>query len=95
MTERPTDETAPDLAASLVDAAGRVTRWPRKARDRDAVLRHLAAAFEPGREYAEAEVNAMLDARTLVGDHALLRRELIVHGLLEREPDGSRYRRSA
>ena len=86
------DHPLPD---SLLDKNGRIARWPRKERDRMAVLRRLAAAFVPGREYTEAEVNACIAERTCDGDHALLRREMFQRGLLDRELDGSRYRRTA
>ena len=59
-----------------------------------AVLRQLVAGFAPGRDYTEAEVNARIAERTCNGDQALLRREMFQRGLLDRELDGSRYRRA-
>jgi hypothetical protein len=82
-------------AAGLLDAAGRVGRWPKRKDDQRAVLAFLAGAFAPGRDYGQAEVNALIDARHGFGDFALLRRELIVAGLLERTPDCRRYWRPA
>jgi hypothetical protein len=49
--------------------------------------------FEAGRDYAEPEVNAIIDANHLFGDYALLRRELVDRGLLQRDKAGRRYRR--
>ncbi|WP_409976956.1 DUF2087 domain-containing protein [Afifella sp. JA880] len=45
---------------ALIDPDGIITRWPRNAADKDAVLNHLAARFERGRCYSEGEVNAIL-----------------------------------
>jgi len=50
----------------------------------------LASLFEADRDYAEPEVNQILQ---LAGDdYAALRRELVERGTLRREPDGSHYR---
>jgi hypothetical protein len=58
------------------------------------VLDHLAALFEPGRRYTEAEVNQALQAWH--GDFASLRRYLVDEGFLERaharDPSGTRSR---
>ena len=97
MNERsraPTGGDTPPLA-SFLDADGRVTRRPREARARETVLRYLAAAFEPGRGCTEANVNAAIDDRTRDGERAPLRREMFERGILDREPDGSRYRRGS
>lgn len=67
--------------------AGRLETIPARPRDREAVLTHLAAAFERGRDYAESEVNAVLE-RTH-NDFATLRRYLVDAGLLRR--DARRY----
>lgn len=52
----------------------------------------LARRFEPGREYSEKEVNALLQDGHTFADWALLRRVLFDWRFLDREPDGSRYR---
>jgi hypothetical protein len=54
------------------------------------VLDHLAQAFEPGRVYAEGEVNEIL--QRFHPDHAALRRYLVDDLFLTRE--GGRYWRS-
>ena len=83
-----------DDVRRLTDGAGRLLRWPKRAADRTACLRYLAERFEPGVRHAEAEVNRRIGAWTVGGDHALLRRELVVNGLLERTPDGRAYWRA-
>jgi DNA-binding transcriptional ArsR family regulator len=60
-------------------------------RKRLILLHWLAAAFEPGRRYREAEVNEILQRRHW--DCATLRRELIGAGLMARQ-DGVYWRPS-
>ena len=61
---------------------GRLTSLPRRRPMLLAACDFLAARFEPGRDYPEAEVNAILadDAP----DPATLRRLLVDHGRLSR-----------
>lgn len=77
--------------SGLLDEEGRVTRWPKKRDQKQGVLEYLGGKFSVGVEYSEREVNAVIDAWHLFGDHALLRRELFDRGLIERTPDGRRY----
>jgi hypothetical protein len=72
---------------------GRLVEIPRAPELRMELLRHLAERFfEPGRAYAEREVNALL--REVHDDHAALRRYLVDAGLLQRDDAGTSYRRS-
>lgn len=65
-------------------------RLPRSRADRLKVLEELAALFEPGRRYPEAEVNSRL--MVINHDYALLRRYLVDERFLQRAnetaPDG-------
>ena len=70
---------------------GRIERVPAKRKVRAAVLLEVLSRFEPGREYSEKEVNAIL--LRVHEDFAYLRRELVNYRYLERE-DG-RYRTAA
>jgi hypothetical protein len=56
------------------------------------VLEYVLAAFEPGVNYTEKEVNAII--HRFHEDVAGLRRDLVDAGLLARERDGSRYWRT-
>jgi hypothetical protein len=56
---------------------------PAKRSKRAIVLDRIAQDFEPGRHYAESEVNALLQAR--YADYAALRRYLVDEGLLDRD----------
>ncbi len=61
---------------------GRIMSMPTSASKRRVVLDWLARAFEPGRRYAESEVNAILDGHA--ADPATLRRYLIDEPFLDR-----------
>ena len=67
---------------------GRIAVVPARRKVRAAVLLEVLARFEPGREYAEAEVNEVLIE--VHEDFAYLRRELVNYRYLQRH-DG-RYR---
>jgi hypothetical protein len=61
---------------------GRLTAMPRSGRRRQIVLEHIVQLFEPGRRYAEVEVNLIL--RQVWDDVAALRRYLVDAALLDR-----------
>lgn len=67
---------------------GRIERVPARRKVRAAVLLEVLSRFEPGRVYAEKEVDAVLLG--VHEDFAYLRRELVNYHYLERE--GGRYR---
>jgi hypothetical protein len=77
----------------LLDAEGRVLRWPSKVVQKTAVLEYLATKFEFDTVYTESQVNAILKAWHVFSDWALLRRELFERGLLDRTANGSSYTR--
>lgn len=64
---------------------GRISRLPARLKKRMVVLRWLVTQFEPDRRYPHAELNAFL-AR-YHPDTATIRREFIVHGLMQRADD--------
>ena len=68
---------------------GRLREIPARAAQRRVVLEYLADRFEPGRDYAEPDVNMTL--MLFHDDYASLRRYLVDAGLLERT--GGVYRR--
>ncbi len=70
--------------------AGKIAQIPARAAKRRALAHWLAGLFELGREYAEAEVNAVI--HRYHDDFATLRREMIDAGFMTRK-DG-RYRRT-
>jgi hypothetical protein len=87
------DEATGPARVRALFRRGRIVEIPRAPELRLALLRHLADRFEPGRDYREPEVNALLGE--VHADHAALRRYLVDARLLERDDDGSTYRRVA
>ena len=77
------------VLATFLDPDGRLKVMPASRRKRAVVLAWLAARFEDGRRYAEAEVNAAIEP--VWWDVATLRRELIGARMLARE-DGVYWR---
>ena len=62
---------------------GRLHTMPTRQVKRRIVLDHVAQRFEPGRKYAESEVDAVL--KEVHDDHAALRRYLVDEAFLTRE----------
>jgi hypothetical protein len=75
------------------DAQGRLTRWPIKYSVQRLMLWGLWMRFDGKRRYSEREVNEVLKAWHLFGDHCTLRRELVEMKMLERSDGGAEYRR--
>lgn len=91
---------APDLdpktrkvLASHLNPDGTIKQIPLQAGKLRVILDYLVAAFTPGVDYTEKEVNTIL--RRFHPDTAGLRRDLIDAGLLARESNGARYWRVA
>ena len=70
------------MLRNFVDADGRIRELPARAAKRELVLEYVATRFEPGREYAEHQVNEILLG--LHDDHVTLRRLLVDAGFLNR-----------
>ena len=77
------------------DFSGRLTRWPPKLSQQRLAMWVLWMRFDARRVYTEDEVNRVLKAWHVFGDHATLRRELIDHQLMTRKSDCSEYRKLA
>lgn len=75
------------------DSRGRLLRWPTRYAVQRLAMWVLWTRFDAKRPYTEAEVNTILKAAHVFGDHATLRRELINHKLLARKSDCSEYRK--
>lgn len=88
-----TDERVTSILRAFV-RDGHLLGLPAQRSRRMIVLTHLAQSFEPGLDYSEAEVNAVLTtwAKGSGVDHVTLRRYLVDEDLLRRQ-DGV-YRRS-
>ena len=77
----------------LFDEQGYLTRWPRKYSERILCLWVMWSRIESRRDYNECQISELLEQQHLFEDHALLRRELADHRMVERTPDGRCYRR--
>lgn len=86
------DPKARKVLAAFLNADGSLKQIPQPGAKLRVVLDYLMTAFEPGSQYREKDVNAIL--RRFHSDTATLRRALIDSGLLSRESDGSRYWRT-
>jgi hypothetical protein len=75
------------------DAQGRLTRWPIKYSVQRLMLWGLWMRFDGKRPYTEREINEVLKAWHLFGDHCTLRRELVEMKMLERSDGGAQYRK--
>lgn len=75
----------------LLDAEGRVKRWPKKLDEKLFVLEYLQEKLPKGVSFSEKEVDETLIRWHAFGDHALLRREMFDRYLLNRTPDGREY----
>jgi len=72
---------------------GRLKNIPAQRKKRDVILRHIVREFEPGRRYAEAEVNEIISR--FHEDYATIRREFIMRRMMDREGGGGDYWRMA
>ena len=91
---RLTDLGVPSELWRYVDADGLLTEWParKQVAAREAALDYLASLFDETL-VNERTVNDLLRTRHTFNDPALLRRELFDTGRLERNLDGTGYRR--
>ena len=75
----------------LINSFDQIIRWPKKPSDKEVAIRFLASKFDFKKKYTEQEVNLIIKQHHLFNDIALLRRELVSRGCLDREDDGSIY----
>ena len=68
---------------------GRLKTIPAQRKKRDVILRHIVEEFEPGRRYAESEVNEIISR--FHEDYATIRREFIMRRMIDREGGGGDY----
>lgn len=76
------------------DGQGRLTQWPAKRQVQELAMWAMWAALPAETPMEERDVNGILNRANLFEDAALLRRSLIGMGVLERNLDGSNYRRT-
>jgi hypothetical protein len=85
---------------TLLGKDGITAGFPRKQRDRWILLHAIASRFDPEERLSEIEATRRIGSFLLDSaphwriDRVNLRRALVDEGFLDREPDGSDYRRS-
>lgn len=72
---------------------GRLSRWPSRREDQILALWGLWSKLPAGETFGEREISSVIARLHDFGDHALLRRELVISRLLHRTIDGAVYRR--
>ena len=77
---------------SFLDNEGRLTALPAKRKMKLHVLVYLSEKIVSGKVYTEKEINALLNEWHTYGDPVTLRRELVDHKILIRDPYGKEYR---
>ncbi|MBI1492369.1 DUF2087 domain-containing protein [Halocynthiibacter styelae] len=80
-------------ALRVFDDQGVMIRWPKQTQVQGLCLWVFWADLPPGRAITEQDVNEILKEHSSFGDHVLMRRSLIDHGLARREIDGRAYYR--
>lgn len=75
-------------ALRVFDDQGVMSRWPKNTQVQGLCLWAFWADLPPGVALSEKQVNEGLKAQSSFGDHVLMRRSLIDHGLAQRETDG-------
>lgn len=75
------------------DGDGRLCRWPSKFSHQEPCVWMVWSRLPARQVMTERQVNDHIKAAEAIGDHVLLRRELVNYGLLQRTPDGREYRR--
>ena len=95
---RSSQETAPNpqlaKARMVFDKSGIMFRWPKQTSVQELCLWTFWARMPSG-DLTEAQVNDILIAGHGFGDHPLLRRAMIGHGMLARTTDGRVYSKQA
>ncbi len=75
------------------DSEGQLTRWPAKWPVRKLCLWVMWSNLPAGKVLTEKQVNALLNEAHLFNDPALLRRYLFDYDMVERNRDGTDYKR--
>lgn len=96
----PAPQPAPDVDLVRVrrllryfDEAGRLSRWPNKLNEQLTCLWVVWSRLPPRDGFSERAFSARLLADHSFADFALVRRELVDHGLVSRTDDCQDYRR--
>ncbi len=89
----PIDYALIERALRLFDEQGRMLRWPTRPAQQELCLWVLWSRIESRSRFTEKQIGERLKRWHVFGDHALLRRALVSWRLVQRNQDGSEYRR--
>lgn len=84
-------DTAELIKKRIMNAEGRIIRWPKKQAEQAAVLAYLAQYFADDVRYSETAVNELILQHITFVDYALIRRELFDKGYVDRTADCREY----
>lgn len=84
-----TDAWDRKVIATFAGPDGRFEKLPMQRKKLEAILRHVSRGFQPGVIYTNKQINDAL--RVFSDDTAALRRGLVDHRMMARDPDGSRW----
>lgn len=82
-----------NLLHNFLNETGQVVQWPAKFSAQELVLDYLTDKFALKTTYTEREANDILRQWHTFEDWAILRRSLVESGRLQRNRDGTEYRR--
>lgn len=89
----PIDYALIERAVRLFDAEGRLLRWPTRPSLQELCLWVLWSRIPNRTSFTEKQISELIKRWHVFGDHALLRRALIGWRLMQRNQDGTDYRR--
>jgi hypothetical protein len=89
----PVDYAVIERAMRLFDAEGRLLRWPTRPALQELSLWVLWSRLASRTSFTEKQISELIKRWHVFGDHALLRRALIAWHLVQRNQDGTDYRR--
>jgi len=69
----------------------KIIRWPKKILDKRSVLEYIVARIPYEKIFTEKEINKIIMENIQFDDYALIRRELIENGYLNRTKDCKEY----
>ena len=93
VAEEPVDGRLVNKVLARFDDDGRLNGWSARRKIRQYCLWALWAQVPPRTDFSEREISDLFHTMMTFRDAAQIRRSLLEDRLLERERDGSRYRR--
>lgn len=77
---------------NFISENGTIKQWPSKSLLKQMALIYIWRKLDQGRTYTSKEISEVIGSMIEFGDFAILRRELVDRGYLDRTADGREYR---